>query len=117
MRVEQLTCHIGAELSGVNLADAVHDEGLFAEIRTLLLRHRVLFLRKQDISRADHVAFARRFGELEDHPVAGSDPENPGLVRIYKSPEVPKGYWSRSGACIPTGGEAKSSSIPAGSNR
>ncbi|MGN5030060.1 hypothetical protein ACTFBV_16260 [Aeromonas rivipollensis] len=27
MRVEQLTCHIGAELSGVNLADAVHDEG------------------------------------------------------------------------------------------
>ena len=89
MRVAQLTCHIGAELSGVNLADAVHDEGLFAEIRTLLLRHRVLFLRKQDISRADHVAFARRFGELEDHPVAGSDPENPGLVRIYKSPEVP----------------------------
>ena len=89
MRVEQLTCHIGAELSGVNLADAVHDEGLFAEIRTLLLRHRVLFLRKQDISRADHVAFARRFGELEDHPVAGSDPEHPGLVRIYKSPELP----------------------------
>jgi hypothetical protein len=25
------------------------------------------------------------FGELEDHPVAGSDPEHPGLVRIYKS--------------------------------
>ena len=89
MRVEQLTCHIGAELSGVRLADAVHDEGLFAELRTLLLRHRVLFLRQQEISRADHVAFARRFGELEDHPVAGSDPDNPGLVRIYKSPDVP----------------------------
>jgi taurine dioxygenase len=35
------------------------------------------------------VAFARRFGELEDHPVAGSDPEYPGLVRIYKSPDSP----------------------------
>jgi taurine dioxygenase len=35
------------------------------------------------------VAFARRFGELEDHPVAGSDPEHPGLVRIYKSPDSP----------------------------
>ena len=34
----------------------------------------MLFLRGQEISRADHVAFARRFGELEDHPVAGSDP-------------------------------------------
>jgi taurine dioxygenase len=34
-------------------------------------------------------AFARRFGDLEDHPVAGSDPEHPGLVQIYKSPEKP----------------------------
>ncbi|KVT63522.1 TauD/TfdA dioxygenase family protein [Burkholderia ubonensis] len=89
MRVEPLTCAIGAELSGVSLADAVHDDGLFAEIRALLLKHRVLFLRDQDITRAEHVAFARRFGELEDHPVAGSDPEHPGLVRIYKSPDQP----------------------------
>ena len=89
MRVEQLTCSIGAELTGVNLADAVHDDGLFAEIRGALLKHRVLFLRDQEISRAEHVAFARRFGELEDHPIAGSDPEHPGLVRIYKTPDQP----------------------------
>ncbi|WP_439685881.1 Taurine dioxygenase, alpha-ketoglutarate-dependent [Cupriavidus oxalaticus] len=89
MRVQQLTCALGAELSGVNLADAVRDDGLFAEIRALLLQHRVLFLRDQKLSRAEHVAFASRFGELEDHPVAGSDPENPGLVRIYKTPEQP----------------------------
>ena len=67
MKVEQLTCSIGAELIGVNLADAVHDDGLFAEIRAQVLKHRVVFLRAQDISRADPVAFARRFGELEDH--------------------------------------------------
>ncbi|MGB4076001.1 TauD/TfdA dioxygenase family protein [Pseudomonas sp.] len=89
MRVEQLTCAIGAELSGVNLGDAARDDGLFAEIKQLLLQHKVLFLRDQDFSRAEHVAFARRFGELEDHPVAGSDPEYPGLVRIYKSPDAP----------------------------
>ncbi|RKR38834.1 TauD/TfdA family dioxygenase [Paraburkholderia sp. BL17N1] len=89
MLVEQLTNAIGAELVGVKLADAIHDDGLFAEIRANLLRHRVLFLRDQDISHAEHVAFARRFGELEDHPVAGSDPEHPGLVRIYKSPDQP----------------------------
>ena len=89
MQVEQLTCAIGAELLGVRLADAIHDDGLFAEVRAQLLKHRVLFLRDQDISRADHVAFARRFGELEDHPVVGSDPDHPGLVRIYKSPETP----------------------------
>eukprot|EP01030_Chromulinospumella_sphaerica_P004974 gene4974-4873_t len=87
--LEQLTYSIGAELIGVNLADAVHDDGLFAEIRAQLLKHRVVFLRDQDITRAEHVAFARRFGELEDHPVAGSDPEHPGLVRIYKNPDQP----------------------------
>jgi taurine dioxygenase len=89
MQVEQLTCAIGAELTGVKLADAVHDDGLFDEIRALLLRHKVLFLRDQDITRAQHVAFASRFGELEDHPVAGSDPDHPGLVRIYKTPDQP----------------------------
>jgi taurine dioxygenase len=89
MRVEQVTNAIGAELVDIKLADAIHDDGLFAEIRANLLKHRVLFLRDQDISRAEHVAFARRFGELEDHPVAGSDPEHPGLVRIYKSPDQP----------------------------
>ncbi|MCY1263181.1 TauD/TfdA dioxygenase family protein [Pseudomonas jinjuensis] len=89
MRVERLTCSIGAEISGVNLGDAARDDGLFAAIKEQLLRHKVLFLRDQDISRADHVAFARRFGELEDHPVAGSDPEHPGLVRIYKNPDQP----------------------------
>jgi len=89
MHIEQLTCAIGAELTGVNLADAIHDDALFAGIRRALLGHRVLFLRDQEITRAEHVAFARRFGELEDHPVAGSDPEHPGLVRIYKSPDQP----------------------------
>jgi taurine dioxygenase len=89
MRAELLTCAIGAELVGVDLADAIRDDGLFQELRRLLVQHKVLFLRDQDITRAEHVAFARRFGELEDHPVAGSDPEHPGLVRIYKSPEQP----------------------------
>jgi len=89
IRVEPLTCTIGAELSNVDLGVASRDPELVAEIRALLLKHRVLFFRDQDISRAEHVAFARYFGELEDHPVAGSDPEHPGLVRIYKSPDAP----------------------------
>ncbi|KWF31333.1 TauD/TfdA dioxygenase family protein [Burkholderia pseudomultivorans] len=93
MRIEPLTCAIGAEITGVNLADATRDDALFAEIRAALLKHKVVFLRDQDIARTDHVAFARRFGELEDHPVVGSDPENPGLVRIYKSPDAPNDHY------------------------
>ena len=33
MKVEQLTCAIGAELTGVNLADAARDDGLFELFR------------------------------------------------------------------------------------
>ena len=89
LRVEPLTCAIGAEVSNVNLGVASRDSGLMAEIRALLLKHKVLFFRDQNFSRAEHVAFASYFGELEDHPVAGSDPDHPGLVRIYKSPDTP----------------------------
>jgi taurine dioxygenase len=86
IHVEPLTCSIGAELGNVNLGAAAEDDGLMAEIRALLLKHRVVFFRDQDITRAQHVAFARRFGELEDHPVVGSHPDHPGLVQIYESP-------------------------------
>ena len=96
IKVEQLTCAIGAQLSNVHLGVASRDAGLVAEIRQLLLKHRVLFFRDQDITRAEHVAFARQFGELEDHPVAGSDPEHPGLVRIYKNPDQPNDRYENS---------------------
>lgn len=96
IRVEPLTCAIGAELSNVDLGAASRDPGLVAEIRALLLKHKVLFFRDQNMTRAEHVAFARHFGDLEDHPVAGSDPEHPGLVRIYKSPDSPGDRYENS---------------------
>jgi taurine dioxygenase len=96
MKIEKLTTHIGAELSGVNLAEAARNDDLFGAIRAALLEHKVLFLRDQDIERADHIAFAERFGRLEDHPVAGSDPDHPGLVRIYKDENSPPDYYENS---------------------
>ena len=102
MRINPLTCAIGAELVDVQLANAVHDDGLIAEIKAALLKHKVVFLRRQKIRRAEHVAFARRFGELEDHPVVGSDPEHPGLVQIYKTPDKPNDRYENSWHCDAT---------------
>jgi len=92
MRIEPLTCAIGAELIDVNLADAVRDDGLFNEIYAALLKHKVLFARDQTLdklSRLDHMAFAQKLGELETHPMVPSHPEAPGLVQIYKNPDSP----------------------------
>lgn len=102
MKVEPLTCHIGAELKGVDLAEAARNDDLFGAIRAELLRHKVLFLRDQDIDRADHVSFAERFGRLEDHPVAGSHPEHPGLVCIYKDENSPPDHYENSWHCDAT---------------
>jgi taurine dioxygenase len=102
IEVHPLTVHIGAELRNVDLAEASRDDALFSEIRALLLRYKVLFLREQPITRAEHVAFARRFGELEDHPVAGSDPDHPGLVRIYKDLDSPAEHYENAYHCDAT---------------
>ena len=102
MRIEKLTSHIGAEVHGVTLAEAARNADLFGTLREALLAHKVLFLRHQLIEKADHVAFARQFGELEDHPVVGSDPDHPGLVRIYKDLDSPPDHFENAWHCDAT---------------
>jgi taurine dioxygenase len=109
LRVEPLTCAIGAELIGVSLGDAVRDDELFAAIYAALLQYKVLFLRDQDLqrlSRRDHMAFAQRLGQLEDHPMAPSHPEAPGLVQIYKTPETTLERYENAWHCDGTWREA-----------
>ena len=102
MKIEKLTTHIGAEIEGISLAEAVTNDDLFGTIKQALLEHKVLFLRDQDITKADHVAFASRFGSLEDHPVAGSDPDHPGLVCIYKDLDSPPDHYENAWHCDAT---------------
>lgn len=96
------TATIGAELRNVSLAEASRSGDLFAEIKALLLQHKVLFFRDQDITRGEHVALAERFGPLEDHPVVGSDPDHPGLVRIYKDLDSPAEHYENAFHCDAT---------------
>ncbi|MDR7169738.1 taurine dioxygenase [Nocardia kruczakiae] len=104
--VRPLTCTIGAELFDLDLAEVARDDTLFAALKALLLEHKVLFFRNQNISRAEHVALAQRFGPLEDHPVLGSDPEHPGLVRIYKDLDSAPEHYENAFHCDATWREA-----------
>ena len=99
MTVSRLTASIGAEVSGVDLGAVARSDELFAELKSLLLAHKVLFFRDQDITRAEHVQLARRFGPLEDHPVAPSDPDHAGLVRIYKDLDSPPEHYENAYHC------------------
>ncbi|OYO10190.1 taurine dioxygenase [Enemella evansiae] len=87
--LEPLTATIGAVIHGADLGEVSRDDEQFAALHQLLLTHKVLFFRDQPMTRGEHVALAERFGPLEDHPVAPSDPDHPGLVRIYKDVDSP----------------------------
>jgi len=76
-----ITPNIGAEVTAIDLDEALDDHTI-AELRQALVRHKVLVFRDQDISPAAHVALARRFGELEVHPVFPQHPDHPELVLL-----------------------------------
>ncbi|QDQ99509.1 taurine dioxygenase (plasmid) [Tomitella fengzijianii] len=58
---------IGAEISGIRLSGNLSD-AVMSELRRALLEWKVLFFRGQNISRAEHRAFAEKWGALEQHP-------------------------------------------------
>src|SRR5665213_1499588 len=78
---------IGAEVEGVDLC-APLDDTVIDELRRCLHEFKVLFFRDQPLTPDQHIAFARRFGELEVHPFIPANPDQPELVRFEKEATV-----------------------------
>lgn len=58
---------IGAEIRGVDLSHPVSDATIRA-IDDALMKHKVIYLRDQDITPEQHLDFGRRFGDVTTHP-------------------------------------------------
>ena len=84
IEVRPLSGALGAEIHGVDLARL--DDEAFAEIRRAWLEHLVVFFREQEITPAQQVAFARRFGEIHYHPYMRGLDEQPEILEIVKNP-------------------------------
>ena len=70
---------IGAELIGADIAN--FDDTLVEEVRAALLKYQVVFFRDQhDLTRDQHIAFARSFGDLEIHPATPKDQPDPEIL-------------------------------------
>jgi taurine dioxygenase len=80
IEIHPVTPTIGAEIGDVDLARV--DDDAFVEIEKAFLDHKVLFFRDQQITTADHVAFCRRFGELEVHPFVPHKDGHPEVMVI-----------------------------------
>jgi taurine dioxygenase len=79
LEITPLTPAIGAEVSGVDLGGPL-DDATIAELRRALLDHLVIFLRGQDITDDQHLAFALRFGPLSVPPLATKYQERPTVT-------------------------------------
>jgi taurine dioxygenase len=64
--VRPLTANLGAEISGVKLAEDISDQ-VFHAIYQAYLRYQVLLFPPQDLPPGRQVEFARRFGEVQIH--------------------------------------------------
>jgi taurine dioxygenase len=86
--VEPMSPTIGAEIGNIDLTAPLDDDE-YAALRAALLKHKLLVFRDQDISAAQQVALARRFGELEVHPVFPHHPDHPELVVLGGDGKIP----------------------------
>lgn len=87
LRVTPLSPVIGAEVSGVDLAQAL-DAAVLTELKDAWAKHLVLFFRDQRLTFAQHKALGRHFGELHVHPAAPKDDEHPEILVVHGDDKV-----------------------------
>jgi len=93
-QVRRLGASLGAEILGVDLK-APMDDDAFAAFEAAVVEHKVLAVRDQFLTTEQHVAFSRRFGELEVHPMRpqGQFPEILVLDNHKDNPVLSTDVW------------------------
>ena len=88
MKIKKLTEHIGAEISDIRIDSLGQSE--VDEIKEAWLAHKVLVFRNQPISVEAHIAFGKRFGELEIHPFADNLDDYPEIIVLEAGGDSPR---------------------------
>ena len=90
MDIKLLSGALGAEISGIDLKDSSKEN--YERINNLLLEHKVIFFRNQDITHEEQIALAQNWGPLENHAYVKGLDKHPEIVRIVKTKEE-KNQW------------------------
>ena len=79
MQFQRISAPLGARVEGIDVRTV--DESQWAVLNDLFCEHQLLVFPGQDLEPADHMSFARRWGELVRHPYAGLD-EYPDIIEL-----------------------------------
>jgi len=92
--VEPIGPTLGAEIRGLDLRQPLGAE-TFGAFEAALIEHKIIYLRDQPITTAQHVALGRLFGELEVHPFRpeGKFPEIMVLDNHKDNPVLSTDVW------------------------
>ena len=83
MKIRQIAGALGAEISGVDLSAAV-SAALAADIRKVFLDHQVIFLRHQNLTPEQFIAFAQLMGEPIEYPFVKGIAGFPHIIEVKK---------------------------------
>ena len=84
MAISPITGACGAEISGVQINALGNAE--FDGIVEALVTHGAVFFRDQNIELDELVAFGRRFGALEVHPIVDGMAHAPEITKVLNRP-------------------------------
>mmetsp|Transcript_3488 Transcript_3488/g.6943 ORF Transcript_3488/g.6943 Transcript_3488/m.6943 type:complete len:351 (-) Transcript_3488:320-1372(-) len=86
-----VTASLGAEISGVDLSMPL-SEDVIEEIWGAFLLFGVIFFRGQKLSPDEQVALAKRFGEIDRHPIVKGLDSNPDVIEIVREAGAPTNF-------------------------
>jgi taurine dioxygenase len=95
IEVEPLSEFVGAEVSGIDLSENVGEESV-RELRQAFGEHGVLFFRDQSLTPAQHIAFAKLWGDLNVNRFFNAVEGHPQIAQVLKEPHHNKnvgGGW------------------------
>jgi taurine dioxygenase len=89
IEVRPVAGSLGAEVSGVDLADPLGNAAA-AEIRRAFTEHLVLFFRGQRLTPEQHLSFSRLFGRLSRVPYVKHMTDYPDIIAVLKEADERK---------------------------
>jgi taurine dioxygenase len=83
MKVRRIAGALGAEISGVDLRQAL-SKAQAQDIRKVFLEHEVIFLRNQPLSAQQFMDFANAMGEPVEYPFVKGLEDFPHIIEVKK---------------------------------
>jgi taurine dioxygenase len=82
---------LGAVIGGVDMSQELDDE-VVAEIRRALIEHLVIFFREQEMAPEQQLAFAKRFGTLNQHDQVKGMEDYPDIIEVRQEPSDTRNF-------------------------